>query len=73
MAKKVTTRKPTCWVPVWSELKRAEGGAGGDIVRYMKGDGLRARTCHSPYVGHIGVEVPAEQVKKAQRWLKKNW
>lgn len=75
MAKKAKAKRaePTEWVQVWNELKRAEGGAGADIIGSMKCDGIRARTCHSVYVGHIGVEVPANQVKKAERWLNKNW
>lgn len=74
MANKVTTRnKPTEWVQVWNELKRGEGGGGTTVIDMMKLDGIRARSCHSVYVGHIGVEVPAAQVKKAERWLNKNW
>lgn len=61
------------WVCVWHELKSAEGGAGTYIITCMKNDGLHARTCHSHFVGHIGVEVPSNEVKKAERWLKKNW
>ncbi len=72
-AKKSSPRQPICWVTVWHELKRSEGGAGADVVQSMKCDGLRARACPSHFVGHIGVEVPAEQVRKAERWLHKNW
>ena len=75
MAKKAKTKRaaPVEWVQVWNELKVAEGGAGGAYcVERMKDLGIPARTCHSVFVGHIGIEVPAKFEKRATRYFMKD-
>lgn len=61
-------KKWKIWTHVWNELKRSEGGRGMQLIADLKAKGIPARRCHSPYVGHIGIEVPSRYAKGALRY-----
>ena len=55
------------WEGIASVMKATEGGPGGKlVVEDLREAGIKARTCHSPYVGHVGIEIanPTEANKK---------
>lgn len=60
-------KKKTEWKGIASVLKATEGGPGGKYtVEMLKENGILARTCPSPYVGNIGIELanPNEDIEK---------
>ena len=66
-----TAKPKIIWEQIWNELKRSEGGCGLGIVSHLKEKGIKARSCHSPYVGHLGVEVASTQAKRAEKIINK--
>lgn len=51
----------------FSIYKAAEGGLGRYALTMLHEAGIPARQCHSPYMGHIGIEVPAKFERKAAK------
>lgn len=59
--------KAVVYTGIGSVLKSSEGGPGGKAtVDMLKSNGIKARTCPSPYVGHIGIEI-AETTKGVEK------
>ena len=50
---------------IWHEPKKAEGGMGMELAACLKDRGIKARNTHSPYYGHIAIEVELTQAKVA--------
>lgn len=51
----------------FSLLKQTEGGRGLSVLKDLEDAGIPARRCASPYVGHVGVEVPKRYCARADR------
>jgi hypothetical protein len=67
MAKKA---KKIEYVPIGSFLKRAEGGPGvSGKIYVLKRAGIRARSVHSIYVGHVGLEIERGKLGAARKAL----
>lgn len=56
-----------------SVLKATEGGPGYGIMKRLADAGIPARRGHTPYIGHVGVEVPAKFERRACRIAFGGW
>ncbi len=63
--------KAIVYTGIASVLKSGEGGPGGKAtIDLLKCNGIKARTCHSPYVGHIGIEIAGANKRVEKKALK---
>ena len=60
---------PRDWETVaqFSLLSVNEGGPGHSVLFSLEDAKIPARSCTSPYVGHVGVEVPTRFANRAER------
>lgn len=55
---------------IFNCLKATEGGVSQRInMEKLKANGIPCRKCHSPYVGHYGIEVSKRHERKAEKLL----
>ncbi len=53
----------------FSILKSQEGGWGWYGMELLKAAGIPAKKGHTPYIGHIGIEVEKRYQKRASKIL----